>query len=112
MLDYNNVILDCKDEGSNPINLIFFFGRRKPFFETHFCFRFFYSIISFYSEEKVKSVTLASPITIIPSRLPLVFPFIEFAKSGSPLLNLQSQSLSNSGKKLHHLSISSYWPFS
>ena len=37
-----------KVSGSNPIQPIFFFGRKNPFSETHFCFQFFYRIILFW----------------------------------------------------------------
>ena len=42
------LIAKTKVSGSNPIQPIFFFGRKKPFSETHFCFRFFYRIILFW----------------------------------------------------------------
>ena len=42
-----DVILDFKHEGPG-LESNFLFGRRKPFFETHFCYLFFYSIISFW----------------------------------------------------------------
>ena len=42
------LIAKTKVSGSNPIQPIFFFGRKKSFSETHFCFRFFYRIIIFW----------------------------------------------------------------
>ena len=43
------LIAKTQVSGSNPIQPIFFFGRKKPFSETHFRFRFFYRINLFWT---------------------------------------------------------------